>query len=527
MIDGRIPTVIGTMSKLKVLDLHSNTLSSTIPVELYNINTLEVLNVTRNSLVGSITSEVGKLSSLKKLDLSSNFLTGSMPAEIMRAPDLTELILSSNEFTGRIPLPSSSFDIFEHPKSLEKFIISDNKFESTISKTIGNLTGIQQLFFDNNDLTGSIPAELGELVNLQQLSLSYNALKGDIPKSMANMNNLSLVHFHGNDLNGNADVFLNVIENFVTDCGRPSSTNDPVICKTCSICCNSEEMCQQNEQSSALPPITIGLGSVAAVTVLLLMIAFVRARFFSKEEISFKQQNLNALQLCGKDSVYQFVLCRSIAGRIVVVFTILAQILIFFQFLRVSSVSDKDNSDRIYTMRCPSNKTDCEDEADVSWSGWVAFVIMMISFVLIDIIKGFRLMYKATRLISIRCFLGGVILTIVSLVALITTAYYNEAIALSDRDIIVNSVILLFVNDIDEKLFALLHFIVPEWLDSMHNEALEFEFEQNDFLLSRNKPSRNEQIPKESLPGDVDFPDIDLDVQNDKSELDGLVESSE
>lgn len=69
-LTGSLPSQIGNLKKLKILDLSNNNFTG-VPAEIGHINSLEVLNLSNNNLTG-LPNELGELSNLKLLDLSGN-----------------------------------------------------------------------------------------------------------------------------------------------------------------------------------------------------------------------------------------------------------------------------------------------------------------------------------------------------------------------------------------------------------------------------------------------------------------------
>lgn len=81
-IEGPLPTGIGTLLELTVLELGSNFLTGTIPTEIGNLFNLDVLSVYMNFLGGTIPTELGQLGFLRTLVIENNELTGPIPTEI-------------------------------------------------------------------------------------------------------------------------------------------------------------------------------------------------------------------------------------------------------------------------------------------------------------------------------------------------------------------------------------------------------------------------------------------------------------
>ena len=171
----------GSVTKL---ELHENKLNGSIPTELGNLSSLTVLdlsndvinnNPNRNRLSGAIPTQLGDLSSLTTLDLSGNvLLSGAIPTQLGDLSSLTYLELGGNRLGGAIPAE------------------------------LGKLSNLTHLGLAFNQLSGSIPPELGRLTNLTYLHLGFNVqLSGIIPRELGNLTNLTYFRLtFNNDLQG-------------------------------------------------------------------------------------------------------------------------------------------------------------------------------------------------------------------------------------------------------------------------------------------------------------------------------------
>lgn len=100
---GSLPTSIGDLDSLTVLNLASNQVSGSIPIEIGNLTNLESLLLNDNLLAGDIPPEIGSLASLIELYLHDNFFTGSIPTEVNNLNALSAVLIYNNFITGTVP----------------------------------------------------------------------------------------------------------------------------------------------------------------------------------------------------------------------------------------------------------------------------------------------------------------------------------------------------------------------------------------------------------------------------------------
>ena len=195
-LGGTIPPELGKLTSLILLNLSQNELRETIPLALTDLTFLVVLNLSNNQLSGTIPPELGRLTWLAGLYLSENELQGTIPSDIGRLTNLEELFLWGNQLRGLIPPELGKL------VSLVKLHIGANRLNGTIPSELGNLANLEELGLFSNQLSGAIPTELSNLVNLKHLVLSDNNLMGAIPTELGNLTNLELLFLSENQLSG-------------------------------------------------------------------------------------------------------------------------------------------------------------------------------------------------------------------------------------------------------------------------------------------------------------------------------------
>ena len=133
--------------------------------------------MSHNRLNGGIPSAVGRLSTLKVLDLEDNRLTLQMPDALGNLRDLEELYLQRNNLFGSIPGSLGGLG------ELRLLHLNDNDLTGSIPPRLASLSSLQQLDLSNNGLSGSVPAALGRINKLVDINLDGNPLLVKVPLS--------------------------------------------------------------------------------------------------------------------------------------------------------------------------------------------------------------------------------------------------------------------------------------------------------------------------------------------------------
>jgi len=195
-LNGTVPTELGLLTALTMLNLPANQLTGTLPTELGMLTELNFLILAVNQLNATIPSELGSLTALTVLELSSNRFSGSIPSELGLLTALNLFVGVDNELTGTIPSELGKLT------AAREIYLNSNQIKGTIPSELGSLTALYVFDVDNNQLTGTMPSELGQMAALFGLSLPRNQIKGTIPSELGLLSNMTTVVFYDNQLTG-------------------------------------------------------------------------------------------------------------------------------------------------------------------------------------------------------------------------------------------------------------------------------------------------------------------------------------
>ncbi|MBA0864992.1 hypothetical protein Goshw_007971 [Gossypium schwendimanii] len=166
----------GNMASLKHLYLSDNQLRDGIQGILGNICTLQTLDLSHNNLTSLFPQLPWCIeSSLEIFNLDWNSLHGPLPDfTSLASSKLVVLVLDGNQLTG--PLPNFCNNAF---MSLEELDISHNRFNGTVTESLGCLSRLKHLLASRNSMEDTIPAWLWDIsVLVFFLNLSNNQMSG-------------------------------------------------------------------------------------------------------------------------------------------------------------------------------------------------------------------------------------------------------------------------------------------------------------------------------------------------------------
>jgi len=538
---GSLMTELGLLTRLKSIHMNENHFQGTIDSSIFtNLLDLEIFEMGNNSIGGIIPKEALLLPKLRTLNVSNNLLVGTLPKTIKYTHSLGRWLWShfiltffytnhlmsgfhnieiidfeNNLLQGPIPrnlidcsslqilnLARNSFEDFIPPNigaldKLRALILNENRLFGSIPSALFGASNIEVLLLQSNFLTGKIPSEIKKLQNATKITMSHNTLKGLIPTEFSELQNLKLLHLHHNYLTGTAPVLRmfregkNIARNrYITDCGDPSFlSSGAVFCESCSMCCNSLDKCQVNFRP-IIPNKVTGYVLVGLVIPIIIYVA-IYILFYGQKILKriMIVDDRNTLSVFNEDSVTCLIFTDNLCAWLIYASVASIQGWLFSVFLEKSDFNAQDTDWR-FSFRCPNDSSECLNAGQTTTEGWIMFVLVTFFFLGTDFIDSVLQLRKAVTLKDSRFLLSGVILFLLTALALYTSIVYNFALAETDTDLIVNTVILLFINDLDEQCLNILDSAAPMWISKRYTEI-----EANLEL----KKSKFKEKPKEEI----------------------------
>lgn len=458
-LNGTFIPFFSYMQDLEIFDIGDNQLEGTLPTDLLSLPQLNHVNLSHNLFTGTIPDDI-TYSKLVSFDTASNLLWGSIPKFIMS--DSLQLIdLSRNNLAGEIPSELSTL------VNLKTLKLHENQLSGRLPEGVFMSTQIESIMLQSNKLTGSIPTKFGKMNKLKVLTMNHNNFRGLIPPGFSELKNLDLLHLHHNELTGDAPsmTFHNKNKNnYITDCGEPSfHLLQPLFCETCTICCNSDEECLDRTEF----PMWIIAVSVSFGTPLLFLIV---RYIVSKMKDSWSEENRDILSLYHSESVYCFLLSQYYSAWTLIFFIGATQVSLLIVFFNASDKRGR-NTDAQFTYQCPATSLECHNVKSIDPAVWIPFGLLILFYLGNDIAVSMLQLWNGVVLRDIQLCVSGILLFWMALLTIFTSYVYNEALAETNTDLIVNAVILLFITELDESCLNILRIVVPNWTAFMLEEV--------------------------------------------------------
>lgn len=174
-LQGELPSELGLLLNLEVLDLYTNDISGSIPEELKSLTNLKKLVLHNNHMDGSLPTWIDQCSRLETLDLARNKFTGSLPPQLAALTKLEHLSLERNQITGDL-------DVLAKSKNLRLLALGNNKISGDLTEDmISSWFRMEDLDLSDNEMGGTLPPNLLGAQSLVTLDLSRNKFYGTIP----------------------------------------------------------------------------------------------------------------------------------------------------------------------------------------------------------------------------------------------------------------------------------------------------------------------------------------------------------
>ncbi|MBA0721279.1 hypothetical protein Golax_008838, partial [Gossypium laxum] len=200
LIQASVPGIFRNMASLKHLYLSDNQLRDGIQGILGNICTLQTLDLSHNNLTGLFPQLPWCIeSSLEIFNLDWNSLHGPLPDfTSLASSKLVVLVLDGNQLTG--PLPNFCNNAF---MSLEELDISHNRFNGTVTESLGCLSRLKHLLASQNSMEDLLSPNT---LFITEMDLSSNMFDGPLPL----LPYINVLNLAKNRLTGSLDPFCKI-----------------------------------------------------------------------------------------------------------------------------------------------------------------------------------------------------------------------------------------------------------------------------------------------------------------------------
>lgn len=219
---------ISQMKYAEIINIDNNQLSGTIPEFQYD--SIYVLKLSNNLIEGSIPSSIGSLSDLTFFNAENNEISGSIPSSICKNTYLQKFVVGNNKLSGNIPQCLSQLT------NLEYLDIQQNTL-SGIFPNINNLSLLKKLYAGNNKLDGQIVMNIFP-PQIEYIDLSNNYVH-DGRIDVSSINTLKYLNISGNKYTEVLDVNKNSSNLLILDtsnnrflCPYPEFNDDIVFLST-------------------------------------------------------------------------------------------------------------------------------------------------------------------------------------------------------------------------------------------------------------------------------------------------------
>ncbi|XP_059297679.1 probable LRR receptor-like serine/threonine-protein kinase At3g47570 isoform X2 [Lycium ferocissimum] len=203
-------TSLTNCRNLRVISFGDNPLGGIFPTSIGNFSdSLEVFEGSDCKLKGIIPEEIGNLTGLIRMGLVNNELTGHIPRTVQGMLNIQQLYLQRNKIEGTI------LDVICSLKNLGAIDLSENQFSGSMPPCLGEVTSLRYLNLAYNKLNSRLPTSFGALRNLIEFNISSNFFSGKIPLEIGNLKAASLIDLSKNDFSGKIPSTLGGLDKLI------------------------------------------------------------------------------------------------------------------------------------------------------------------------------------------------------------------------------------------------------------------------------------------------------------------------
>ncbi|KAJ6818239.1 receptor protein kinase TMK1-like [Iris pallida] len=207
-------SVVGDMTSLAELWLHSNSFSGTLP-DFSGLTALRDLQLRDNQLTGPVPESLTSLKSLTRLTLTNNLLQGPVPVfeaeigELDLDPAGESFCLAKpGKCDSRVDALLSVAGAFGYPvKFAESWTGNDPCGGGWLGVTCDDRGNVTVVNFQKLGLNGTVPSALAAIPSLQRVLLADNNLTGTVPEALSGLGSLKELDLSNNALYGKVPSF--------------------------------------------------------------------------------------------------------------------------------------------------------------------------------------------------------------------------------------------------------------------------------------------------------------------------------
>jgi hypothetical protein len=207
LIDGPLPSQLGTNGDLQFMSGQSNMLSGPLPTELGKCTISVTITLSSNSISGTLAPELFSRS-LTYLDLSENRLVGSIPEAVAECAELYELKLDSNQLSSTLPSRIGQ-DLLNY------VTLQYNRLTGTVPPLLFGQDNPVTAYLYSNMLSGPLNYDLDLYGPLAfEIWLGFNLLTGKLPNGNENYEYMEQLNAQNNYFTGHVPQYF--VESFST-----------------------------------------------------------------------------------------------------------------------------------------------------------------------------------------------------------------------------------------------------------------------------------------------------------------------